>query len=100
MNSEVDLLQSQDVARHALEGGAATAGPTSEREQENVLALERRLTVEAVHQTSLINLKLLAGSPTEAERQLGSVLNAYFEARAGHGRAIGASRLFRTANSR
>ena len=86
VNSEVDLLQSQDVGRRALDGGAAPTGPTSEREQESVLALERRLTVEAVHQTSLINLKLLASSPAEAEKQLGAVLNAYFEARAGHGR--------------
>lgn len=94
VNSEVDLLQSQDVARRALDGGAAPAGPTTEREQEDVLALERRLTVEAVHQTSLINLKLLGSSPGAAEQQLEAVLNAYFEARAGHGRSTGAADFF------
>ena len=94
VNSEVDLLQSQDVARRVLSSGAIPEGPTSAREQENVLALERRLTVEAVHQTSLINLKLLAASPAEAEKQLGALLDAYFEARAGHGRAVGAAEFF------
>ena len=94
VNSEVDLLQSQDVARRALAGGAMPAGPTTEREQENVKALQRRLTVEAVHQTSLIDLKLLGSSPAAAEQQLSGLLKAYFEARAGHGRATDAAEFF------
>ena len=97
VNSEVDLLQSQQVVRRALEGENPRVPDTPAakiKEQEDVQTVQRHLTVEAVHQTSLINVKLLANSPEEAEAQLQAILNSYFEERAGAGRATGAAAFF------
>ena len=94
VNSEVDLLQSQTVVRRALEGPAASHAPASEAEQQKVIKVQHALTVENVHQTSLINVKLLANSPEEAEAQLQNILDAYFEERAGAGRSSGAAEFF------
>jgi uncharacterized protein involved in exopolysaccharide biosynthesis len=94
VNSEVDLLQSTDVARRALEGPNSSGRPTTALEQEKVITLQHHLTVEPVHQTSLINVKLLANSPEEAEMQLQAILNAYFDVRANSGRSSGAAEFF------
>ena len=98
VNSEVDLLQSQAVARRALDQGASREAdlkrPDSAKQAAAVLKLQQALTVEPVHQTSLINVSVLANSPQAAEAELAAVLNAYFEQRAGTGRASGAADFF------
>ncbi len=92
INSEVDLLQSPLVARRAL--GTATSGVQSKRTENEITELKRRLTVEAVHQTSLINLSYLADSPEHADRGLQKVIDAYFETRSNNERASGAAEFF------
>jgi succinoglycan biosynthesis transport protein ExoP len=99
VNSEVDLLQSAAVARVALDKGAGDMSanisqPEGQRQAEQVAALEHRLTVEPVHQTSLINVSLLANSPGLAEKQLQNVLDAYFQERSNAGRSSGAASFF------
>jgi uncharacterized protein involved in exopolysaccharide biosynthesis len=92
INNEVDLLQSTGVARRAL--GEDVEGTDSVEDEKRIAELERRLTVEAVHQSSLINLKLVAGSPEEAADQLQKVIDAFFEARAGAARSSGEEEFF------
>ena len=92
INNEVDLLQSPGVARRAL--GTDVEGTDTVAEQRLIAALEHHLTVEPVHQSSLIDIKLVAGSPEEATSQLQSVINAYFEARAGAARSSNAAEFF------
>lgn len=93
INTEVDLLQSDDVARRAL-GSVTTDGLGTEQQDRAVRNLEGRLNVEAVHQTNVINLKVLAKSPVQANRDLQSVIDAYFEERAGTARNSGAAGFF------
>jgi uncharacterized protein involved in exopolysaccharide biosynthesis/Mrp family chromosome partitioning ATPase len=92
VNSEVDLLQSPGTVRKAL--GASASGPENLGEEKQVTDLQHRLTVEAVHQTNLINLKLLGRSPEEASTQLQRVIDSYFEVRAGSARSSGAAEFF------
>ena len=94
INSEVDLLQSQAVVRRAMEGPAAAQRPSTAREQQDILTQQKHLTVEAVHQTSLINARLIANSPEEAEQQLRAIIDAYFEVRADSGRSSDAADFF------
>ena len=67
--------------------------------QRKVDDLQHRLKVEAVHQTNLINVKLLAASPKEASEQLQKVIDAYFEERAGAAQSSGAAEFFRPAGA-
>ena len=92
VNSEVDLLESAGTARRAL--GADAAHTMNLADEKRVTDLEHRLTVEAVHQTNLINVKLLGRSPEEASDQLQRVIDAYFEERAGLTRSSGAAEFF------
>jgi succinoglycan biosynthesis transport protein ExoP len=92
VNSEVDLLESAGTARRALTAKAGQA--ESEAEEKQVDDLQHRLKVEAVHQTNLINVKLLGASPEEARAQLQKVIDAYFEERAGAARSSGAAEFF------
>ncbi|MGI4828455.1 MAG: hypothetical protein ACRYFU_09740, partial [Janthinobacterium lividum] len=80
INTEVDLLQSDDVARRAL-GSVSTDGLGTEQQDRAVRNLEGRLNVEAVHQSNVINLKVLAKSPVQANKDLQNVIDAYFEER-------------------
>lgn len=92
INSEVDLLESQSVARRAL-GQSLTANP-SKQDEATAKALSQHLTVDAVHQTDLINVSFVGKSPEEATATLRRVLNAYFEQRAGSGISSGAAGFF------
>ena len=92
INSEVDLLGSSMVARRSL--GVPTTGVESRGTQAQLKELKNRLTVEAVHQTNLINLDYLAASPEQADRGLQKIIDAYFETRAGTARASGAEDFF------
>ena len=92
INGEVDLLESNGVARRALGQDANT--PVTKAEDAAIRDFQRRLTVDAVHQTDLINLRLLAGSPEEASAELQQLLDAYFQARATATRSSGAQVFF------
>lgn len=92
INNEVDLLQSAGVARVAL--GDRSSGPASETEQRQLANLEKRLTVEPVHQSSTIDVKLIAASPADAAEQLQRVLDAYYAQRAGTAQSGGAAEFF------
>jgi len=92
VNGEVDLLESNGVARLALGQDPSTA--ETKAEDLAIRDFERRLTVDAVHQTDLINLKLLASSPAEASYELQKLLDAYFEASANATRSSGAEEFF------
>ena len=91
INSQVDLLESLAVARRAA--GIPLSGGTSEQ---NAIAtsLQHHLAVEAVHQTSLIEIKLQGRSPEAARAQLEKVLAAYFQERAGTALSNGAAGFF------
>ena len=95
INTEVDLLQSDDVARSAL-GATSPDGLGTEQQNRAVHNLEHRLTVEAVHQTNVIDLKVEANSPRQANADLQHVIDAYFEERAGTARNSGAAGFFDT----
>ena len=58
------------------------------------MELQHRLTVDPVHQSSNIDVKLLSSSPQAAERELRSIIDAYFEVRAASGRSTGAAEFF------
>ena len=92
INSEVDLLQSGGVARRALQD--QIAGLKTSEQDGKILNLQHRLIVEAVHQTNLINISLIANSPEDADAQLRKVLDSYFEVRAGTARSSGAADFF------
>ena len=93
INTEVDLLQSDDVARRAL-GSTAPDGLGTEQGDRAVRNLEHRLNVEAVHQTNVIDLKVESSSPRQANTDLQHVIDAYFEERAGTARNSGAAGFF------
>ncbi len=93
INTEVDLLQSDEVARRAL-GLKQTLSLGDERDDRAARNLEHRLSVEAVHQTNIIDVKLLANSPQMANTELQHVIDAYFEGRAGTSRNSGAAGFF------
>ncbi len=92
INSEVDLLQSGGVARRALQD--QIAGLKTSEQDSRIVNLQHRLIVEAVHQTNLINISLIANSPEDADLQLRKVLDSYFEVRAGTARSSGAADFF------
>jgi uncharacterized protein involved in exopolysaccharide biosynthesis len=92
INNEVDLLQSAGVARRTL--GVPVGGAETEAEALEVSDLEKRLDVEAVHQSSTIDVKLTARSPGEASAQLKKLIDAYFQERAGSARSGGAAEFF------
>ncbi len=95
INTEVDLLGSDEVARRAL-GLKGTLGLGDERDDKAARDLEGRLSVEAVHQTNIIDVKLLANSPAKANADLQRIIDAYFEGRAGTARNSGAAGFFNT----
>ncbi len=95
INTEVDLLQSDNVARRAL-GQRSTNGVNTQQDSRAAQNLEDRLHVEAVHQTNIINLKVSANSPAQANTDLQHVIDAYFEERAGNARNSGAAGFFDT----
>lgn len=95
INTEVDLLQSDEVARRAL-GLKQTLALGDERDDKAARDLEKRLSIEAVHQTNIIDVKLLANSPLQANADLQHVIDAYFEGRAGTARNSGAAGFFNT----
>lgn len=93
INTEVNLLESEGVARRALrQGGAETA--LSKRDMKAMEWLKHALSVDAVHQTNIIDLHLVANSPEEARGLLQQVIDAYFEERAGTARSSGAAEFF------
>lgn len=93
INTEVDLLQSDEVARRAL-GLKQTLTLGDERDDKAARDMEKRLSVEAVHQTNIIDLKLLANSPAKANADLQGIIDAYFAGRAGTARNSGAAGFF------
>ena len=95
INTEVDLLGSDEVARRAL-GLKNTLALEDEQGDKAARDLEKRLSVEAVHQTNIIDVKLLANSPAKANADLQHVIDAYFEGRAGTARNSGAAGFFNT----
>ena len=92
INNEVDLLQSSGVARRAL--GIDQSGTGSVADEKDVTTLQHHLTVEPVHQSSLINVQLVANSPEEATDTLQKIIDAYFQARTEAARAGGAEAFF------
>ena len=52
------------------------------------------MTVEPVHQTNIIDLKIIANSPTQANADLQRVIDAYFEERSGTAQDSGATVFF------
>ena len=95
INTEVDLLQSDEVAHRAL-GLKQNLSLGDEASDRAARDLEQRLSVEAVHQTNIIDVKLLANSPAKANADLQHVIDAYFEGRAGTARNSGAAGFFNT----
>ena len=92
INNEVDLLQSPGVARRAL--GETASGTDTVAQQNAVTQLQRSIDVEPVHQSSNIDVSLLADSPDQATRQLQKVLDAYFQERQNSSRSVGAAQFF------
>lgn len=92
INNEVDLLQSPGTARRAL--GDENTTVDSVAEEKKIATLEKRLSVEAVHQSSLIDVKLTANSPEEATEMLQKIIDAYFQERAVAARSGGAAEFF------
>ena len=93
INTEVDLLESDGVARLALgQGDQATA--QSKAQNRAVQRFKDQLSVEAVHQTDVIDLKMLGDSAEHAQLNLQHVIDAYFEERAGTARSSGAAGFF------
>ncbi len=90
INTEVDLLESDGVAQRAV----APAIVNGEDDLEAVKRLRRELSVQAVHQANVINLKMLGNTPDEAKAQLQELINAYFEERAGSASNSGAAEFF------
>lgn len=95
INTEIDLLQSDDVGRRAL-GMKVANGLGTEAEDRAVRNLEQRLSVDPVHQSNVIDLKLIANSPTQANADLQHIIDSYFEERAGSARNSGAAEFFAT----
>jgi len=92
INNEVDLLQSPGVARRAL--GETASGTDTVAQQNAVTQLQKSIDVQPVHQSSNIDVSLLADSPEEATRQLQKVLDAYFVERQNSSRSGGAAQFF------
>lgn len=92
INTEVDLLESDGVARRAL--GRQQEQTTSAREDRLVRRFKQLLSVQAVHQTDVIDLKMLGNTPQEARANLQRVIDAYFEERAGTASNSGAAEFF------
>src|ERR1700749_1114594 len=61
VNSEVNLLQSRAVMQRTLQDDL-TGLPSAEKDL-RIANLTRRLSVDAVHQTNLIDLSFIANSP-------------------------------------
>ncbi len=93
INTEVDLLESDGVARRAL-GYTGNGAISLEAQDTAIRNFEHQFTVEAVHQTNVVNLKVLANSPAEAKRNLQRIIDSYFEERAGTARNSGAASFF------
>lgn len=92
ISTQVELLQSSLVAQRAL-GLAPSEAPSREKSLA-AEKLQKALSVEAVHQTNLIELKLLGDSPEQAAEQLQRIVDAYFTERAGSGLSRGAAAFF------
>jgi len=92
INNEVDLLQSPGVARRAL--GESDSGTDTVAQQNAVTQLQKNIDVEPVHQSSDIDVTLLADSPDQAKQQLQKVLDAYFQERQNTSRSGGAAQFF------
>jgi succinoglycan biosynthesis transport protein ExoP len=92
INNEVDLLQSTGVARRAL--GESGSGTDTAGQERAVTQLQKSLDVEPVHQSSNIDVSLLADSPEQARSQLQKVLDAYFQERQNSSRSGGAALFF------
>lgn len=93
INTEIDLLESDDVGRRAL-GMKTSDGLGSEANDRAVRNLEQRLTIEAVHQSNVVDLKIVGNSSGQANADLQHVIDAYFEERAGTARNSGAAGFF------
>jgi succinoglycan biosynthesis transport protein ExoP len=92
INNEVDLLQSAGVARRAL--GGSDSGTDTVSQEKAVTELDKNLDVESVHQSSLIDVTLTAGSPQQATQQLQKLIDAYFQERVQAARSGGAADFF------
>lgn len=92
VNSEVNLLQSRAVAQRTLQD--ELAGLSTADKDVRIANLTRRLGVDAVHQTNLIDVTFIANSPGDAETELRKVLDAYLEVREGTARSNGAASFF------
>jgi uncharacterized protein involved in exopolysaccharide biosynthesis/Mrp family chromosome partitioning ATPase len=97
INSEVELLQSQNVLRKALNleplGTDANIRQMT-KEQQDLKKLQSRLAIDPVRLSSIINVKLTEASPTEAVTKLNAIFNAYFEERAALTRSAGTADFF------
>lgn len=92
INTEVNLLESDGVARRAL--GLSHESEETAQSHRLTEKFKQQLTVEAVHQTNVIDLKMLGGSPADAKHNLQHVIDAYFEERAGAATNSGAAEFF------
>lgn len=92
INNEVDLLTSTGVARRAL--GLDPQGTSTKAEEESISTLERHLKVDPVHQSSVIDVSVIANSPDEARDLLQKVIDSYFVDRAEAARSSGAAEFF------
>jgi uncharacterized protein involved in exopolysaccharide biosynthesis/Mrp family chromosome partitioning ATPase len=97
INSEVELLQSQNVLRKALDmaplGTEANIAQMT-REEQDLKKLQSRLAIDPVRLSSIINVKLTEASPTDAVNKLNAIFNAYFEERAALTRSAGTAEFF------
>ncbi len=92
INTEVDLLESDGVAGRALAQIHGTLRP--DQQGKAVQRFRGLMSVQAVHQTDIIDVAMLGGSPQEAQKNLQALIDAYFEERAGTARNSGAAEFF------
>lgn len=90
INTEVDLLESDGVARRAL----GTAIRDGAEEVPAIKRFKQALSIQAVHQADIIDVKMLGNSPESARQELQHLIDAYFEERAGTANNSGAAEFF------
>jgi uncharacterized protein involved in exopolysaccharide biosynthesis len=107
VQSEVELLRSRDLLEHVANtsGLAPSANGQIDREQSVTLAravrkLEKRLTVEALQKTNLINITYQSSDPELAARVLNTLSGLYLEKHLAVHRLTGAFDFFQKQTER
>ena len=84
LNSEVELIQSEDLLRHLVINQGLARTVTSEQQQERniaaaIEALRSRLKVELVPKTNILAITYSAHSPEQAVRLVDALVGQYLE---------------------